>query len=119
MEQRCEPRFKVDQSIVITILEDPEVRLTGRIRDASGRGLLIEVPREVLPGTALKIEVDDSLLLGEAIHCKRSFGLCLLGLEFDQVLCGLAELDKQLQKFSDEDSEGVAYKYNAHRFHSA
>jgi hypothetical protein len=111
MDQRREPRFIADQSVVVTVLGDPEVQQIARIRNASGRGLSMEIPSKVQPGSALKIELDDSILLGEVIYCKGGQGSYLLGMELDQALCGLTELGKQLQEFATEELSGMELAY--------
>jgi len=104
MDQRREPRFVADQPVVVTVLGDSERSHKGRIRNESGRGLLIEVPHELPMRSALRIEVDNSILLGEVVYCRGSNGLFLLGVELDQVLCGLAALNKRLLEFATENS---------------
>jgi hypothetical protein len=114
MDQRREPRFVTDQSVVVTVFGDPEMRHPAKIRNASPRGLSIEIPCEVPPTTAIKIELDDAIMLGEAVYCQGSKGSYLLGVELDQVLCGLTELGKRLQEFATTESSGgeVAYAVN-------
>jgi hypothetical protein len=114
MDQRREPRFVADQSVVVTVLGEHETQHAARILNASGRGLAIEMPSAVPPGTAIKIEVDDSILLGEAVYCKGGQGSYLLGVELDQMLCGLTELGKRLQEFATKEPSGseVAYSVN-------
>ena len=113
MNQRREPRFVADQPVVVTVLGNPETHQAAKIRNASGRGLAIEMADAVVIGAALKIEVDDSILLGEAVYCKGTPGSHLVGVELDQMLCGLTELGKRLQEFAAEPtSQEVAYSIN-------
>jgi hypothetical protein len=112
MEQRREPRFVADQSVVVTVLGDHETQHTARIRNASGRGLSIDMPSAVPPGAAIKIELEDSFLLGEAVYCKGGPGSYLLGVELDQVLCGLSELGKRLLEFASEEPSGTEMSYS-------
>ena len=102
MDQRRDPRFVVDQPVFVTVLGDSERLHKGRIRNESGRGLLIEVIHEVPMRTALRIDVNNSILLGEVVYCQGGNGLFLLGVKLDQVLCGLAELDMQLLEFAPD-----------------
>lgn len=112
MDQRRAPRFVADQSVVVTVLGDHETHHTGRIRNASARGLAIDMPNPVPPGTALKIVFEDSIVLGEAVFCKAGQGSFLLGVELDQVLCGLSELGRRLQEFATEESSGTEVPYS-------
>ena len=114
MDQRREPRLVADQSVAVTVLGDQETRLTARVKNASGRGLAIEMPVKVAPGTALKIELDDSILLGEAVYCQSGPESHLIGVELDQVLCGLSELGKRLQEFAEEEQSGWEMAHAVH-----
>jgi hypothetical protein len=102
MEQRREPRFQTDQAIVVTIMGDPEIRMDARVKNASGRGLGLMVGAAVTPGAAIRIEIDDSIVLGEAIYCRGEGGGHFVGVELDQVLVGLMELGRILEGFSPE-----------------
>src|ERR1041385_3374189 len=74
MNERREQRFVAEQPVVVTVLGDPEIRQAATIRNASGRGLAIEMVDAVAIGAALKIEMEDSFVLGEAVYCKGSPG---------------------------------------------
>ena len=102
MDKRREPRFVADQPVVVTVLGDHETQHPARIRNASGRGLSIDMASAVPPGTALKIELEDAIVLGEAVYCQGGPEAYLLGVELDQMLCGLSELGKRLQEFARE-----------------
>lgn len=99
-ELRREPRFSSDQVVVVTLLRHPEVRMAGRVKDYSGRGLGLETPQPIQPGSALKIELDDAIILGEAVYCRQEAGYSFIGIELNQVLTGLAELGRCLQELS-------------------
>jgi hypothetical protein len=102
MEQRREPRFQADQPVVLTVLTEPETRLTARVKDASGRGLGLVTASPVAPGSAIRIELDNSMVLGEAIYCRKERDGHFVGVELDQVLVGLTELGRNLAAFSPE-----------------
>jgi len=104
MDQRRESRLEADQAVVVTVLGKQELKQTALVRNASGRGLAVEMPREVAPGAALKIELDDAIVLGEAVYCKEEKGGYLVGVELDQVLCSLSQLGRKLQEFADLQS---------------
>lgn len=101
MDQRREPRFQIDQNVAITVLGAGSRLETGRVINASGRGLAIALPHPIPPGTAIKIEIDDSLVLGEAVYCRATGNSHLVGVELDQVLCGLSQLARKLEEFGD------------------
>lgn len=100
MEQRREPRFAVQQRVAITLLGDPEVRCSARIENVSGRGLGLLMHEMVPPGRAVQIELENDMVLGEVIYCRREPGGYFLGIELDQILSGLAELAARLDEYS-------------------
>jgi PilZ domain len=102
MDQRREPRFEADQPVVVTVLTDPEVRMDAQVKNASGRGLGLITAGPVKPGDAVRIEIEDSMVLGEAIYCRRDNEGHFIGVELDQVLVGLTELGRILEGFSPE-----------------
>lgn len=102
MNQRREPRFQTDQSVQLTIFGDPDIQVPATVRNVSGRGLGLEVPHRVEVGSALKVVVDDAILLGEVIYCRPQGNTWYTGIELEQALCGLAELAVALRSFSEE-----------------
>ena len=101
MDQRREPRFAANQSITVTLLGEDAGTETAIVRNASSRGLAIAVANPVAPGTALKIEFEDGFVLGEAVYCRRESESYFVGIELDQVLCGLSALGRKLQELAD------------------
>jgi ribulose-5-phosphate 4-epimerase/fuculose-1-phosphate aldolase len=99
MNQRREARAVASHSVWITILGTVDNRIPARIRNASGRGMGLEVAQEIGTGSALQIEVEDSLLFGEAIYCRAEKGAYYVGVELEEALHGLAELGEVLREF--------------------
>jgi hypothetical protein len=102
MNQRRETRFEANQSAWITVFGDVDVRIPGRIRNVSGRGMSLEVAQPIGTGTALKVEASDSMLLGEVIYCRADGGRFYVGVELEQALHGLMELGEMLRGFAEE-----------------
>jgi hypothetical protein len=104
MNERRDPRIEADQSISITLFGEPDIHLPARIKNVSKRGIGIELQGPVAVGTALRIELDDALLLGEVIYCRQDEGACYVGVELEHALYGLAEFARSLRAFADEPS---------------
>jgi len=103
MEQRRELRLVLNQSVNVTILGKPEMqRTTGRVKNTSGRGLGLELAYPVSVGCALKIELEDAILLGEAMYCRGENGCYFVGIELEQSLSGLSELSRMVRAFAEE-----------------
>lgn len=96
MDQCREPRFAVNQRVAVTVPRRPQ-RETVRVMNASGCGLAIRILAPVAPGTAVKIEIEDCLVLVEAVYCRPKPDGHLVGIELDQVSCSLTELGRRLQ----------------------
>ena len=107
MSQRREPRFTADQSVRITLFGEPDIRLPARIKNVSVRGIGLELPGPVAMGSALKLELDDSLILGEVIYCREDATSFYVGVELEQALSGLSELADALSAFSDAHSDAT------------
>lgn len=85
--------------VAITVLTGPELRLEGRVKDTSPHGLGIVSPQKVTPGSAVKVETNDNLFLGEVVHCSATDDGWFLGIRVTQVLSGLAALSSMVREF--------------------
>ncbi len=92
MERRREPRFHTNQPARITILRDGKPVIEGRLLNISGRGLRLALPAPIAPGTPLKLEIGDALILAEVAYIQEDGGTIQAGVRVDQVLSGLSEL---------------------------
>jgi hypothetical protein len=113
MNERRESRFEADQPVWVTVYGAVDVRVQGRVRDFSGRGLGLEVAQPIYTGTALKLEIADSMLLGEAIFCRRDGECFYVGIELEQALHHLVDLSEMLRGFTEEPS-GPEHAYTVH-----
>jgi hypothetical protein len=84
--------------------------MEGLVRNASGRGLGVVTPARVEPGAALRIEIEDAVVLGEAIYCRPEREGHFIGIELDQVLVGLTELGRNLAAMDLTQRRGDAEK---------
>jgi hypothetical protein len=101
MEQRREHRVPIDKPVTVTVLGEPETRLIATVKNASGRGLGLISPQSITPGAAIKIEIGDSIFLGEAMYSKAlDEGGYFLGIELAEVLSGLAALSRMAEEFA-------------------
>ncbi len=102
MNQRREPRIQVDQSVAITIFGEPDLMLWARIKNLSGWGIGLSLQGPVAAGTALKIELEDAMLLGEVIYCRQDGDSFYVGVALEQALNGLAELSRAVAVFAEQ-----------------
>jgi len=85
MEQRHDTRLVLDRTVNLTILGDVEMRRAAKVKNISCRGLGVAMAFPVGVGAALKIELNDAVLLGEAMYCRAVNGEYHIGIE----LCGV------------------------------
>jgi hypothetical protein len=104
MEQRSEPRFAANQVVPITILGDLEVNCTGTVKDATGKGLGLEMAIPIGIGTALKIHLPDAMMLGEVIYSANRNGSYFVGVELQHALFRLSELSEMSRGFEGDFS---------------
>lgn len=102
MENRRIDRVPVEKPITLTILGDPEVRLVASVKNASPRGIGIVASESLATGAAVKIEIGDSIFLGEVMYCRPMDQGFFAGIELTQVLTGLAALSRLAQEFHDQ-----------------
>ena len=86
MDWRQESRFQTDQEIAVTLLGDVETVFPGKIVNVSAKGLGLWTNRELTPGAALKIELADTMLLGEVIYCRPDGDGYSAGIALEQAL---------------------------------
>ena len=102
MEHRRQPRFTVNQLVSVIVLTGQEHHLDGQILNVSQSGLRLLVGQPVASGTAIKIEYEDTLLLGEAVYCYPAGDQFAVGLELQQALYGTSELAKLADRLLGE-----------------
>ncbi len=78
--------------------------MPARVKNVSVRGIGVELGPRSAAGAAIKIEVEDALLLGEVIFCREDEESFFVGVELEQALFGLTELARALGAFSDSPS---------------
>ncbi len=90
---------------------DPEVRCRVTAVDVSGRGMKLRLGRQLIPNTPVKVEVGDSMYLGEVCYCHQERGTFIAGLAIEQVLTGLnglANLRRSLIQDTPATMQGAA-----------
>ena len=70
MSDPCEWGIAAGQCVRIIVLGESEQPIPATVKNISGRGLGLELTRPLDTGTALKVLLDDAMLLGEAIYCR-------------------------------------------------
>ncbi len=75
-----------NQPVSVTDLESPSPPQHGELVDFSNLGVHLLVPGKLSPGTAVKVQWAQTLLLGEVIYCKPTEGGFHAGLRLEDAL---------------------------------
>ncbi len=91
MERRAVQRFTSAAPVRVTVLKTGAV-LRGRAADMSGRGMRLVLDAPVVSGAMLQIEIEDALLLGEAVYCRREGAAFATGIQIEHALYDVPRL---------------------------
>ena len=91
-DRRREPRFSTDQSAVLVLLSEGDLRLPVQVLEISGTGLRLLLNRLVHVDSAVRIDLNDCILLGEVCHCAPAPGGYLCGVQLEQALTNVSDL---------------------------
>jgi hypothetical protein len=103
MEKREEARIPFDQSVELTVLSDEPVSMHARISNLSGRGMRVVVDDPIPLDTAVRIDMDNSLILGEVCYCERIEGHWAVGVEMEHSLSDLRGLCQLVSRLLQEE----------------
>ena len=92
MDRRREPRFETEHPVQVTLLDEEEVTLDGRMVNISGCGLRLILDRAVPLNTAVRVDCVDSILLGEVCYVEQQDDAYAVGVSLDQAVNDLAQL---------------------------
>lgn len=105
-DRRKHPRFAQNEMVQMTLLGQDGRSSQVKIVDASEFGVRIECADGLSPGSLIKVEGQDSLLLGEVLYCQSAEipGSHFLGVKLTRALFGLAELRRLNESLLAEQS---------------
>lgn len=108
MERRLRTRYQITHPVRLTLLgADPsnDLPVPGVVLDYSERGMRVRVPQPVAANTAVRVEIDDQILLGEACYCQSlTGGQYAIGLQLEQSLNNLEDLSKLVKALRGGES---------------
>ena len=106
VDRRSEERDNCHQTLTVTVLNAPASPLLCSGVNRSESGLNIVLPVSLPPGTLLKVEGRDHILLGEAIWSRRIGESFATGIKVAHSLgnlSALARLNRELLKHSEPE----------------
>jgi hypothetical protein len=109
MEKRAAPRFPSAQAVLVTLLDAGSDNLDARIENISGTGARLLLSRPIACGALLKLEWEDTLLLGEVCYCQPlEGGDFAAGLQLQHALLQTGELARLSRRLLCEDKAAPA-----------
>lgn len=107
MDRRAAPRIPDQGSaLLICLPPDPELPVPApssvRILERSAHGLRIETAQRLAPSTLVRLDLDDSLVLGEVAWCSEAGESYHCGLRMKQSLQHLASLRRLAASLANE-----------------
>lgn len=97
MERRKEPRFESDRPVEATVLQEPAWCVKGRIVNHSARGLQLLLEHPVPLDAAVRIDIDDALILGEVAYCRQERSGYRTGLRLEHAIYDLPEVHRLMR----------------------
>jgi hypothetical protein len=104
VERRKEQRVDSNESVRVTILDEQKNTLEGNLINLSGKGARISVPAIITPGTPIRVDTKDSILLGEVSHWRKHAGEIQIGLQIEHALTNLQQLARLRDSLLEESS---------------
>ncbi len=111
MERRKQPRIKLETNLTIEILGDHPAtyegsnKIPGLMVDVSTDGMRFLSPVDIAPGTAIRIDRDTGMILGEVCYTESHGEEFHLGILFRQVLANLRDLEPLLRTLQSYEED--------------
>ncbi len=105
MDQRKEPRIKADRQVKVTTIGVSGGGRPGKLDNSSGGGAGLLLAEEIAPGTLVKVEWDQTMVLGEVTFCKKLGEEYFVGLQLKHALYHVDELAALAERLRGEDAE--------------
>jgi hypothetical protein len=102
MEQPRQPRFEGTGPVRVTFLGGDRKPIEGRALGVSDEGLRLLVQEAAALGAALRVEWDDSEVLGEVRYCESRPDGFALGVSIEHALVGTRELARLANRLLGE-----------------
>ena len=117
-DRRQSPRQPVGEQVMVTRLSSdpqsrPTVRLAAQIVERSAYGLRIVTVEPIPPATLVRLDMADSLLLGEVAWCAKVGDVHHIGLQMEQSLQHLGDLRRLVTSLLGQDDRRPLHQSEA------
>lgn len=96
-DQRQAQRHPLSQSAIVSVLGAANQVLQGEIRNISKGGAQLQLSDPIGPGSLLRVEYGNNLLLGEVMYCLQEQTSWVAGIRIEHVLSGLTALSDAMR----------------------
>ncbi|MDP9114797.1 MAG: hypothetical protein M3O20_14105 [Acidobacteriota bacterium] len=115
MEQRIHDRLPVVWQVRVTDLATPECSASGDAIDLSESGIGIYLPLQFMPGTAVKMDIKDTVLYGFVAYSCAERSFFRTGIEVVEVLLGTSGQSQLLKAALEEAMPKLQMEYSSPR----
>jgi hypothetical protein len=102
MDRRQHPRYETEAPVRVTILTGDAPPIEAILEQLSGTGARISSPVALAPGTPLRLDLPDTILLGESVHCQASEKGFVVGIHLEHSLNTVSELRRLMSALMTE-----------------
>ena len=113
MDERKDFRFETNQPVSLTILgrhsRDADTHLSACTVNISGRGISLTTETSVPMGSAVRLDVNDNILLGEVCHSRQTGPAeYICGVRLEQALTAVGDLSRLVSGIMGESRRAIA-----------
>jgi hypothetical protein len=99
---RIDERQRTGFEIRVTEVEAPDFSASGRVVDIAESGIGVYLPLQFTPGSAVRLNINDSVLYGFVAYSRLERSYFRTGIEVVQVLIGGSDLSLLLKTTLEE-----------------
>jgi hypothetical protein len=102
VDRRIHERRPADFQVRVTAVDTPKFSASGQAVDISQSGISVYLPLQLTTGSAVRLNINDSVLFGFVAHSTPERSYFLTGIEVVQVLIGGSDLSQLLKATLEE-----------------
>jgi len=97
VDRRIDERHPTGCQVRVTEVDDPDFSASGKVVDLSEAGIGVYLPLQFMPGSAVRLNINDSVLYGFVAHSTPERSYFRTGIEVVQILVGGSDLSQMLK----------------------
>jgi hypothetical protein len=109
MNRRIDERHPTGLQVRVTEVEAPGFSASGQVVDLSEAGIGVYLPLRFMPGSAVRLNINDSVLYGFVAYSTSERSYFRTGIEVVQVLIGGSDLSQLLKATLEEAMPDVEW----------